>query len=409
MNASDAVASADTVAFDPFAESYFENPYDIYRRLRNVAPVYYNGQYGFWALSRYEDVAPAMKDFETYSSAKGVSLDMHLDPDAPRPSAPLIIMMDPPEHTRMRKLVNKVFTPRAIATLESMVSAKIADVVDGIDATRFDAVTDFSSLFPVEVITTMLGVPAEDRQQLRVWTATSLSREPGQMGMTPAGIESSRSSAQYYYHLVVKRRADPCDDMISRLTQVEVDRGDGTVTVLTDIEIVGFLSILGSAGAETVAKLIGNAVVVFAEHQDQWESLRADRSKIPAAFEELLRYEAPAQYDLRHTTRDVQLHGRTIPKSSPVLMLLGSATRDEREFDDPDRFDINRPHSGHNLGFGYGIHSCLGAALARMEGRLAIDALLDLIPSFEVDRAGLRRVKMSNVAGWANVPVRKLP
>lgn len=408
MSTRDAVTPSDTVDFDPFSESYFDNPYDTYRRLRDEAPVYHSPQYGFWALSRHDDVAAGMKDFETYSSAKGVSLDLILDPEAPRPSAPLVIMMDPPEHTRMRKLINKVFTPRAIATLEPMIRDKVTAVAETIDPFSFDAVEDFSTRFPIEVIATMLGVPAADRQQLRAWTATSLAREPGQMGLTAAGIESSKSSAMYYYHLVVERRADPRDDMISRLTQVEVDRGDGQLAGLTDIEIVGFLSLLGSAGAETVAKLIGSAVVLFADHQDQWQSMHADRSKIPGAFEELLRYEGPVQYDLRYTMRDVHLHATTIPKDSPVLMLVASATRDERAFPDADRFDIDRRHSGHNLGFGYGIHSCLGAALARMEGRVALNALLDLIPRYEIDRAGLTRVKMSNVAGWSNVPVHGL-
>lgn len=401
--------TSDAVELDPFSEAYFENPYGIYRRLRDEAPVYHNSHYGFWALSRYDDVAAGMKDFETYSSAKGVSLDLILDPDAPRPSAPLIIMMDPPEHTRMRKLVNKVFTPRAVAALESMVREKVTTVAATLNPKSFDGVADFSTRFPVEVISTMLGVPAEDRQQLQAWTATSLAREPGQVGLTPAGIESSRSSAMYYHQLVVKRRADPRDDMISRLTQVEVDRGDGELTRLSDLEIVGFLSLLGSAGAETVAKLVGSAIVLFADHQDQWRSMRADRVKISAAVEELLRFEGPVQYDLRYTLRDVELHGSTIPKDSPVLMLVASATRDERVFDDADRFDITREHSGHNLGFGYGVHSCLGAALARMETRVALDVLLDLIPRYEVDRTRLERVRMTNVAGWAKVPVHGEP
>jgi cytochrome P450 len=408
VSGADAFVSGTSVEFDPFSEIYFNDPYETYRQLRDNAPVYYNEQYGFWALSRYDDVAPAMKDSETYSSAKGVSLDMLIDPDAIMPSAPLIIMMDPPQHTRMRKLVNKVFTPRAVARLETMIRDTITAVADQIDPTSFDAVADFTTLFPVEVITTMLGVPKADRRQLRQWTELSLTRRLGDMGPTAEGIEASRSSAMYYYNLIQERHADPQDDMISRLTQVEVDRGDGELTKLTDIEIVGFVSILGSAGAETVAKLVASAVVIFADHQDQWEALRADRSKIPAAFEELLRFEGPVQYDVRHSMRDVHLHGRTIPKDSPVLMLVASATRDERVFPSPDRFDIDRKHSGHNLGFGYGIHSCLGAALARMEGRLALDTLLDLIPRYEIERSGLKRVTMTNVAGWSNVPVRIL-
>jgi cytochrome P450 len=193
--------------------------------------------------------------------------------------------------------------------------------------------------------------------------------------------------------------------MISRLTQVDVAR-DGGVVKLTDLEIAAFAMMLGGAGAETVTKLIGNAAVTFAAHPDQWRALHDDRSKIPAAFEELLRYEAPSQYQLRYSMLDVTLHETTIPAGSIVMLINGSATRDERAYADADRFDIDRKPSGHNLNFGYGVHSCLGAALARMEGRIAIDVMLDLMPEYEVDTAGLRRVAMANVAGWSNVPVK---
>jgi cytochrome P450 len=208
----------------------------------------------------------------------------------------------------------------------------------------------------------------------------------------------------FYYELVCERWARPRDDMISRLTQVDVIRDNG-VAKLTDIEIAAFAMMLGGAGAETVTKLLGNAAVIFAENPDQWRKLREDRSKIPFAFEELLRYEAPSQYQLRYSMRDVRLHGTTIPAGSVVMLINGSATRDERAFLDPDRFDIDRTPSGHNLNFGYGVHSCLGAALARMEGRIALDVMLDLMPDYEVDPAGLRRVAMANVAGWSNVPI----
>jgi cytochrome P450 len=210
----------------------------------------------------------------------------------------------------------------------------------------------------------------------------------------------------YYYNLIQERRAEPQDDMISRLIETEIVE-DGEVRKLDDIEIAGFASLLGGAGAETVTKLVGNAAVVFAENPDQWRKLREDRSKIPAAFEELLRYEGPSQYNVRCATRDVELHGTTIPAGSTVVLINGSALRDERMFPDADRFDIDRERKiGYNIGFGYGIHSCLGAALARMEGRIALEALLDLIPRYEVDRDGLRRVCMTNVFGWCNVPVR---
>jgi len=210
----------------------------------------------------------------------------------------------------------------------------------------------------------------------------------------------------YYYDLVQKRRAAPQDDMISRLIETEIER-DGKIEKLSDVDITGFATMLGGAGAETVTKLIGNAVVAFADYPDQWQKLRADRSKVPAAIEELLRYEAPSQYQVRVATRDVTLHGTTIPEGSAVLLITASALRDERVFADPDRLDIDRDRvMGFNLAFGYGVHSCLGAALARMESRIALNALLDLLPEYEVDRDGLRRVWMSNVAGYKNVPVR---
>ena len=411
MSAPSPALSRGPVEFDPYSDDFFNSPYETYRRMRDEAPVYHNARYDFYALTRYEDVAPALKDFDTYSSAKGITLDMVKANDLAKLSMPtgkLIIMMDPPEHERMRKLVNRVFTPRAITALESMISQKIYDVVKTLDPGSFDAVADFSALFPVEIITEMLGVPAEDRQQLRLWMDTGLEREHGSMGPSREGIEAMMASGAYYYDLIQQRRADPQDDMISRLIDTEITE-DGEVRRLDDIEIAGFANMLGGAGAETVTKLVGNAMVVFAENPGQWQKLREDRDKVTAAFEELLRYEGPSQYQVRCSRRDATLHGMTIPAGSAVVLINGSATRDERVFPDPDRFDIDRVRKfGYNLGFGYGIHSCLGAALARIEGRIAIEALLDLIPRYEVDRAGLRRVHMTNVCGWSNVPVRAL-
>ncbi|MET8650890.1 cytochrome P450 [Nocardia aurea] len=400
------LTSDDALEFDPHSESFFADPYPIYRRLRDQQPVYHNPTIGFWALSRYHDVTPAMKDFQTYSSARGITLEMVLDPSPPSETIPMIIMMDPPEHTRMRKLVSKVFTPRAISGLESTVRTIVHGFLDRVDRHEFDMFTDFSTLFPIEVITTMLGVPPEHRQQLRQWHAAPMERSDGSGAPTAESREAIAAATRFYHQLIVERRASPQDDMISRLTQVEVEREDGTTTMLSDREILGFASLLAGAGAETVAKVIASAAVIFAEHQDQWQAMRADRTKIPGAFEELLRYEGPVQYDMRYTLRDVDIHDRTIPRGSAVLMLLASANRDERAFDEADRFDITRRFGGHNLGLGYGIHSCLGAALARLEGRIALDALLDFMPEFEVDRAGLTRTRETSVAGWATVPVR---
>jgi len=392
------------VVFDPFSEDFFNNPYETYRRMRDEAPVYYNEKYDFYALTRHADVAAGFKNFQVYSSKRGVDLQQVKSGE---PMPPLIIMMDPPEHRRMRSLVNKVFTPRAMEAQRQLVNERIERFLAAVDPDEFDVVQDFSALFPVEVITGMLGVPPEHRQQIRRWLDIQLEREYGNFEMSPAGVQAGIDTGMFYYNLIQERRANPRDDMISQLISVEVERDDGTMTRLDDIEIAGFLSLLGGAGAETVTKLVGNAVVTFAQHRDQWQKLLDDRSKIPIAVEELLRWEAPAQYLVRCSTTDVDLHGTTIPAGKPVLLIAGSANRDERAFTEPDVFDIDRdPTQAQNLGFGYGTHSCLGAALARMESAIALDKLLTFMPDYEVVEADLKRVAMTNVAGWSNVPVR---
>jgi cytochrome P450 len=225
--------------------------------------------------------------------------------------------------------------------------------------------------------------------------------------MSAAGRQAVEQNGLLYYNLIQQRRADPHDDMISALIAAEVDRDDGSTTSLDDVEIVGFCMLLGGAGAETVTKLVGSAMVLFSKHRDQWEQLRADRAKLPNAVEEVLRFEGPVQYDCRYSLQESQLHGVTIPAHKTVMLLPASANRDERAFTDPDTFDINRDRAeAQNLGFGYGIHSCLGAALARMESKIALDYLLDLLPWFDVATDRLQRVAMTNVNGYANVPIR---
>jgi cytochrome P450 len=220
-------------------------------------------------------------------------------------------------------------------------------------------------------------------------------------------MEAGIAAGVFYFELIQQRRLEPQDDMISALLEARVTREDGSEMALDDAEIAGFASLLGGAGAETVTKLIGNAAVVFADNPDVWERLQNDRSLVPQAVEELLRYEAPAQYMVRWTKREVTLHGVTIPAEKAVMIVPAAANRDERAFPDPDRFDIDRPPGqAVNVGFGYGIHSCLGAALARMESKIALNMLLDFMPHYEVDRAGCKRVSMTNVSGWHNVPVR---
>jgi cytochrome P450 len=407
LTTTDPTAETAEPEFDPFSDVFFNDPYPTYRRLRDEAPVYYNDTYGFYALSRHEDVSNAYKNYEVFSSSKGVDLASILGKMTPHPDLPmpkLIIMLDPPEHNTMRVLVSRVFTPRAIGKLEPMVREVITGFLDRADPKKFDMVQDFSALFPVEIITRMLGVPEEHRQNIRIWLDKSLHREPGQLGVSEEGLAAGMEAGLVYYNLIQERRAQPQDDMISRLIEAEVVREDGTKSTLDDVEIAGFASLLGGAGAETVTKLVGNAAVLFADHPDQWQQILDDPGKIPLAVEEILRYHPPAQYVGRYTLQDITLHGVTIPKDSPVLLINGSASRDERVYDDPDRFDINR-EQGQNIGFGYGIHSCLGAALARMESRIALELMRERMPRFEVDRSGLQRVNMTNVAGFSHVPV----
>jgi cytochrome P450 len=397
--------TASRVVFDPFSDDFFNDPYDTYRCMRDEAPVYYNENYDFYALTRHADVATAIKDAATFSSSRGVDLEMV---QSGNPVPPLIIMMDPPEHRRMRSLVNKVFTPRAIERQRQLVVEQIDRFLAAADPDSFDVVQDFSALFPVEVITQMLGVPAELRQTVRLLLDKQLAREFGKVEMPEEGIQAGMETGLMYYNIIQERHADPQDDMISDLIAVEVER-DGAATKLDDVEIAGFASMLGGAGAETVTKLVGNAVVTFGEHPDQWQMLLDDRSRISAAVEELLRWEAPAQYLVRYSMKDVELHGTTIPAGNPVLLCVGSANRDERAFSDADTFDISRDRSqAQNLAMGYGVHSCLGAALARMESGLALDKLLDYMPRYEIERQGLKRVAMTNVIGWHTVAVRVL-
>jgi cytochrome P450 len=395
------------VVFHPFSEEFFTNPFDIYRRMREEAPLYYDEQEDFYALTRHVDVAAALKDFETYSSSRGCDLAMVRKGISAEQKS--IIFMDPPEHRHMRSLLNKAFTPRAIQSQHETVHEVIDKYLSAADPEQFDVVQDFSGPFPVEVITRMAGVPEEYRQQVRHWIDISLSREPGQIEINETGMQANIDTAMYYFGLVQERRENPQDDMISRLIAAEIPCDDCKLRQLDDVEITSFATLLGGAGAETVTKLVGSAAVLFARNPDQWEKLKEDRSKVPAAVEELLRYEGPVQYNVRYTLKEAHVSGGTIPAGKPVFVMNAAANRDPEAFTDADTFDIDRDQTeAQHLGLGYGIHSCLGAALARMESRVALEKLLDFMPRYEVLWDGCKRVNMQNVAGWLNVPVQVL-
>jgi cytochrome P450 len=393
------------VEFDPFSDEYFNDPTEVYRWLRDEAPVYFSERYGFYALSRFEDVVTAHRDWRAFSSAHGIDLStLTKDPGVVR-ALGLIIMMDPPEHDRFRALVSRVFTPRAVADLEPMIREVISGLLDGVAGReQFDLVAEFSALFPVEIISRMLGVPAGERQQIREWLDLTLHREPGDVDPTPAGQTAVLELAGYFHDLAAARRAEPSDDMLTRLTQVTVERDDGEATGLSDREIAGFAALLGGAGAETVTKLVANAVVTLERNPEAWVRLQDDPTLIPLAVEEILRLLPPSQYQGRFSREDREFEGGTIPAGYPVLLLTGAATRDPRMFERPDEFDIDRTQSVA-IGFGHGVHSCLGAALARMESRIALEQLATRWERLIVDDIGLRRVSMSNVAGYSSVPV----
>jgi cytochrome P450 len=384
--------------FDPYSDVFFDDPYDLYRWMRDESPVYRNDHYGFYALSRYDDVLTAHRDWKTFTSTQGITIDMLTEPGTSellKAATGSIIFMDPPDHDRMRALVSRVFTPKAVADLEPMIRDLVCKYLDPLDRDEFDLVADFSAPFPVEVISVILGVPEADRQQIRHWIDNMLTRDPGDPKPTAEGMDAALNLGIYIHGLAQEKRQNPTDDMVTGL----IDAG------LTDDEVAGFSLLLAGAGSETVTKLIGNGVVLFGRHPDQWRAVRADPARLVPAVEEILRYWAPSQYQGRWSTAETEWHGVTIPANEPVLLITGAANRDERAYSDPDRFDIDRPLK-LNVGFGHGIHTCLGAALARLESRVAFEEIGRRWREFDVDEAGCKRVHMSNVAGYSNVPVR---
>lgn len=378
--------------FDPYSDEFFDDPTEVYRWLRDEAPVYHNPDRGFWALSRFDDVVRAHRDWQTFSSTHGVSLDDLVTPGASATGS--IIMMDPPEHDRMRALVSRAFTPRSITKWEPVVREVVRPFLDALDGRdEFDIVADYAAPFPVEVISTILGVPAGERQQIRHWTDTFLQRDPG-TGQPPKGaMKAAMAMVLYLNELVGEKRKRPGDDMIATL----VDAG------LTDFEVSSFAMLLAAAGSETVTKLIGSAVVLFDRHPDQWKLVLDNAECIPGAIEETLRYVPPSQYQGRYALQDSTFDGGTIPADTPVLLVTGAATRDPRAIDRPDDFDITRDQY-LQIAFGFGAHACIGAHLARLETRVSLEEIRRRWPNFTIDESGLRRVKMSNVAGYSNVP-----
>jgi cytochrome P450 len=387
--------------YDPYDYAIDVDPHPVWRRLREEAPVYWNERYEFFALSRFDDVWRAYLDTTTFSSTHGVELDTL---DAPI-EFPSMIFMDPPQHDAMRKLVSRAFTPRRIADLEGFVRDLVAELLDRHRGEEsFDYVTEFAALLPPMVIGALLDVPAGDRDMLRVWFDAMLHRDEGETGPGPAAIEGATSVAVYAGEMITARRRSPGDDFVSDLLRAEVQDADGAPRRLADHEVQSFITLLAGAGVETVARLLSWAVVVLARHPEQRAKLVVDPALVPAGIEELLRFEAPSPVNGRFSLAPSEFQGVTIPAGSKVLMLNGSANRDPREFDRADTFDVEREITRH-ISFGYGTHFCLGAALARLEARIALEGTLVRFPTWDIDEPELEMVRTSTVRGFSSVPI----
>jgi cytochrome P450 len=388
------------VEYDPTSWEIQEDPYPVYRWLRDEAPVYHNEKMGFWALSRFEDVWDATLDWQSFTSTHGQTLEEVKSP------LPIMISMDPPQHTRVRALVAKAFTPRRVAEIEPAVRELTRERLAGLEpGMQIDLFEQLASSMPMDVISTMLGVPAEQRDHVRHLTNQMMHREPGELEVSERTVQIGTELIAIFSDLILARRRAPEDDLISALIAATLDAEDGKPTFLTDEELLGFCMLLGSAGHETTARLICNSAVTLARHPDQRRELAASPQLLPGAVEEFLRYDPPSQVQGRWSTRPVELHGVTIPADRRVLLLTGAAQRDPRQYDDPDRFDIHRKLD-RQLSFGYGQHLCLGKSLARQECRVAFEEILARFPEYEVDEDNLVWAHNNNVRGYAKVPMR---
>lgn len=396
--------------FDPLSDDFFNGAFDTYRWLRDEAPVYRNETHDFWALSRYEDVQPAYKDWATYSSAEGIMLDqLHIEGfNGPSMMPGFLGIYDPPLHTRLRRLVTQAFTPRAVGALEETTKKAIARYMESLsDRDEFDLVADFAQRFPAEVLYDVMGVPEADWE--RHWTLANQFMYAGdehEEGLfNPVRIAAMQELMAYFLALTQEKRAHPADDMISRMIESHYVDDDGVEHRLEDAEMAAYLLQTMNAGVETTTKLVSGAMVSFSRNPAEWQKVLEDPGKIPNALEEQGRLEAPVQFIGRKSTRDLTLHGVEVPAHSNFLLLMGSANRDERAYPDPDTFNIDRPMDPLPMTFGGGPHMCIGVHLARLEGQLAFEAIRQQWPKFEVDEAGLRRARGFHVFGWSNVPV----
>ncbi|MGF2943575.1 cytochrome P450 [Mycobacterium sp. Lab-001] len=388
------------VHFDPYDVGLIADPYPMFARLREDAPLYYNADYDFFAVSRFADVNKALVDHATFSSARGAILEL-IKANLDIPSG-MLIFEDPPIHDVHRKLLSRMFTPRRIAALEPMIRELCAELLDPlVGSGRFDFVTDLGAVMPMRVISSLLGIPEDDQVYIRDQGNAQLRTEAGK----PMDAAQHGLSVGEQFEAYIQWRAEhPSDDIMTELLNVEFVDETGTTRKLTREEILVYLNVVAGAGNETTTRLIGWSGKVLAENPDQRRALAEHPELVPQAIEELLRYEPPAPHVARYVTRDVTLYDRTVPEGSVMMMLIGSACRDERQFgQDAGEFNIHRPVRPH-LTFSVGTHFCLGSALARLEGRVALEEILTRFPEWEVDLTAATLSPTSTVRGWECMP-----
>ncbi len=393
----------DVPLLDPYDYDFHEDPYPYYKRLRDEAPLYRNDELGFWAVSRHQDVLQGFRNSTTLSNKFGVSLDpVSRGPHAHKTMS--FLAMDDPSHLRLRTLVSKGFTPRRIRELEGRVTELAVQHLDVMLAKAengtVDYVAEFAGKLPMDVISELMGVPVEDRDRIRAWADGVMHRDDGVKDVPPEAIEASINLIVYYQEMVALRRKKPSDDLTSALLEAEID-GDR----LTDEEVLGFMFLMVIAGNETTTKLLANAAFWGHKNPDELAPVYEDLSRIPLWVEETLRYDTSSQILARTVVGDLSLYDTPIPDGDVLLLLPGSAHRDERAFEDPDEFRIGRDIGSKLQSFGSGAHFCLGAHLARMEARVALEELFKRIRHFEVDEANSVRVHSSNVRGFAHLPI----
>lgn len=387
--------------YDPYDVEIDVDPYPTWARLRDEAPLYRNDEHGFWALSRWDDVRPALFDWDTYRSGRGTVLEIAKAGVEIPPG--ILLFEDPPIHDAHRALLSRVFTPRRMLALEPLVRAycvKALDALAGRD--EFDVVTELGVEVPLRTIGFLFGIPEADQDVYRAATDDAIGTDGTPVTFDQSSFDAVLSVLGDY---VEWRSKNPGDDLMTELLNAQVDEPGGSRRPLTRDEVVTYASMVAGAGNETAARLIGFTAQLLAQHPDQRRLLVEDPSLVPNAIEEILRLESPSPAQARYVQHDVEVHGTTVPEGSIVLLLNGAANRDGRHWTEPDRFDVHRDEGAH-LAFGYGLHFCLGAALARLEGRVALEEMLRRWPEWDVDVERGRMAHTASVRGWGSLPVR---